>query len=64
MKAKMSFNKLCHQAVQGSAGSGGLLQDFVTVFALQDGAFKTFDLTLDAPDATQQFAIICNVRHT
>lgn len=64
MKTEMAFDQFCNQTVQRSAGSGCLLQHMVTVLALENGSFQSLDLALNTPDTTQQFVIICYVRHT
>ncbi len=60
----MTFDKFSDQAVKRSAGSSGLLQHLVAIFTFEDGPFKSLDLALNTPNATQQFAIVCYMRHT
>ncbi|MNT58749.1 hypothetical protein D3C72_1962080 [compost metagenome] len=56
----MAFQHLQHQAVDGAADGGYLLQDGGAVCLLLQGALQRTCLSLDAPDPGQQLLLVVN----
>jgi hypothetical protein len=49
-----------HQPVDGALGGGDRLQNVGAISLFTQGAFDTFDLTADAPDAFDQTILIAS----
>ncbi|MNJ76033.1 hypothetical protein D3C77_732320 [compost metagenome] len=56
----MAFQHLQHQAVDGAADGGNLLQDGGAVGLLLQGTLQGTGLSLDASDPGQQLLLVVN----